>query len=177
MHKDTKQKRINFRSIGLVIAGLIFCIFLWRSTGTIRWKMEQIGHLRSFNPAKGEEMQCSSEVETTTLHMVDRTMIIFKDGKWLYFVSHSMHEDGGLPAPSGSAINDTLNYFFSGPIGDISLAIDEKGNIYENHDHVCGVKRISVKTKSKEAVLLTQISPSGLESNVWRPVSSQSWLW
>jgi preprotein translocase subunit YajC len=176
MHEDTKQKSISFRSIFLIVAGIIFCIFLWRSTERSRWRKEKIGHLKSFNSAKGEDMKCSSGIETTTLHIVDRTMIVFEDGKWLYFVSHSTHDDGCLPEPSGSAIKDTLNYFFRGPIGDITLAIDEEGNIYENHDHVCGEKRVSVKTISKEAVLSTQSSPGSLESNVWRPVSSQGWL-
>ena len=45
-------------------------------------------------------------------------LLEFNNGSWLYMVCHSSHEDDR--------------------IGDITLAIDKKGRLYQNLGHICG---------------------------------------
>ena len=53
------------------------------------------------------------------------------NGKWACFVAHSSHEG----ASCGQ--NEKGELIPIDRIGDVTLSIDNKGNIYQSHRHVC----------------------------------------
>jgi hypothetical protein len=73
--------------------------------------------------------QCTQQVEPRVVALEDVYMvsyrltnqegcITFPNGDWIYMIAHSSHDDNG--------------------IGDITLAIDNRGRLFSNEGHVCG---------------------------------------
>jgi hypothetical protein len=84
--------------------------------------------------------------------------ILFPGSNWIYFISHSIYEDQD--------------------VGDITLAIDNKGDIFYNEGHVCG-GTIRFYHRSRSRLELTESEPffelftSDTDEAGWLPFTNQ----
>lgn len=117
------------------------------------WMIETFDQLEAFKPSKDTKVTERQDVLAEDKKYVgseylieNNSMIRFGKDQWLYFVYHSMHWsrdmiNGKIKRPTSGVIipNDTID--------DITLAIDNNGNIYKNDGHVCGILYVFCKNK------------------------------
>lgn len=89
-----------------------------------QWMKQTVKQLKRIEPA-----QCVRHIEPQVIDLEDAFMvsyrltnqegcITFPNGDWIYMVAHSSHDDKA--------------------IGDLTLAIDNRGRLFSNEGHVCG---------------------------------------
>jgi hypothetical protein len=126
---------LNFMFKYSVIASVLLILVPWTLVGQHNdvslinkearklWKDSTVVILKNFHPDKAQE-PTSVEVKEfdnsriLSVRVTGNAFIPMDRGKWVYIVSVSSHD--------------------SPETGDLSLAIDHRGNIWLNEGHVCG---------------------------------------
>ena len=99
-----------------------------------KWIQKTLVELKSFKPGpdthRVKPVKSDRGLSYTIGH---RSLLEDVDGNWVYFIAHSSHSDSaGIPNEDCTMVIAVDN------IGDITLAVDNKGVIYQSNRHVCG---------------------------------------
>lgn len=127
-----------------------------RPDSRAQWIQDAIWELKQFRPTVDTQL-AQYDPENKCYYVGSRTLIRMGDD-WVYFIVHSLHQENP----------DRIE------IGDVILAIDNKGNTYSNTGHACGGIRLATKTDkgfaSLEEFLSTRIDGQKANATGGKPL-------
>lgn len=128
-------------SLPLLIALILICLtsFADDEADKQKWKEETISYLKAISPTnttRMAEIQIRGAAQVLRYYIENEGLIKFGTNGWVYLKMHS----SCYPTAKGS-------------VGDIVLAIDQDGNLYQNDGHVCdGILLVSVTGKEFQSI-------------------------
>lgn len=117
---------------------LVFLLFLvpYIPFGFMSWYAHKKEFLRGVSYKEELVVRPVARDDETDVYRVNKGIIKFKNGGWVYIEANAMREDG---------IRDNGKYG-----RDFALAIDDKGMIYRLNDRIFG--ELEIRSESKEGI-------------------------
>lgn len=144
--------------LGIVlVAYIILVVIAWNKppSGQQKWITTQLHRLEQFDPKSIDPNNTSKCLPEGIDDGGIDEFHSFKDGGWIYVISHSSHV---------IELNRVLLGRSGVQIGDIAVALDNDGNIYQTENHVCA----GVFTPDKEIRKLDEF----LSTMTWKKINN-----
>lgn len=123
------------------------------------WKRQTISYLKTISPAHSPQtakIRSRPEANIFEYEIEDEGLIKISATEWIYLKAHSADKDRpGQPK-----------------IGDMVLAIDQDGNLYQNDGHVCGGVQLRSRT-GREFEGLEDFLETRVFQETWRALKDE----